>query len=272
VDYRVRLVRLRLAITATLGLLVLGLAFAAEFLVGSFWSRHALFTSLVANLVVLAVTLAVVNEWIDRRDRRRWSVLAQYVMFQLAQAARATWTSLIELLERHALDPITEDVLLAAARRVLDTAAVSAATSALLADDERRALLRDVLARLAEHGRGVIVSWAAVMVGSGPYAELFDSHVELQGRLELLRDVLMARDPPAQRSVSEAKLSRSSMAAEHSVELNSERSLHNQVVTIAQLAVHLDYRARSTGFELVPIEWWRERTQAAVAELSALGG
>jgi hypothetical protein len=110
------------------------------------------------------------------------------------------------------------------------------------------------------------------MVGSGPYTELFDSHVELQGRLELLRNVLVARDPPAQRSVSDAKLSRSSMAAEHAAELNSDSSLHDQIVATAQLAVHLDYRARALGFELVPMEWWRERTQAAVAELSALGG
>src|SRR5580658_3945702 len=95
--------RVRLAITAALGLLVLGLAITSEFLFGSFWSRHALLTSLVANLVVLAVTLAAVNEWIDRRNRRRWSVLAQYVMFQLAQAARVTWTSVIELLERREL-------------------------------------------------------------------------------------------------------------------------------------------------------------------------
>jgi hypothetical protein len=265
-DYRVRL-----AITAALGLLVLGLAFASEFLFGSFWSRHALLTSLVASLVVLAVTLAAVNEWVDRRDRRRWSVLAQYVMFQLAQAARVTWTSLLELLDRHELGPVTEDVLLTAARRVLDTATVSTATSTLLADDGRRPLLREVIAQLADHGRGVIVSWAAVMVGSGPYTELFDSHVELQGRLELLRDVLMTRDPPSQRSISDAKLSRSSVAAEHAAELTSDTSLHNQIVATAQLAVHLDYRARTIGFELVPMEWWRARTQPAVSELSALG-
>jgi len=264
--------RARFAITAALGVAVLGVAVAAEFLARSFWSRHALLTSLVANLVVLAVTLAAVNEWIDRRDRRRWSVLAQYVTFQLAQAARVTWTTLIELLERRELGPITEETLLAAARRTLDTASISAATSTLLADDGRRPLLRDAIGQLADHGRGVIVSWAAVMVGSGPYTELFDSHVELQGRLDLLGDVLMTRDPPPERSVGDAKLSRSSVAAEHAAQLASDAALHNQIVAAAQLAVHLDYRARTVGFELVPTEWWRQRTQAAVAELSALGG
>ena len=51
----VRAANAALAVPAALGLLVLGLAFASEFLFGSFWSRHALFTSLVANLVVLAL-------------------------------------------------------------------------------------------------------------------------------------------------------------------------------------------------------------------------
>jgi len=263
--------RARLAITAVLGLAVLGLAVAADFLVGHFWSRHALLTSLVANLVVLAVTLAAVNEWIDRRDRRRWSVLAQYVMFQLSQAARVTWTSLLELLERRDLGPISEEVLLGAARRALDTATVSAEASALLADDERRPRLRDAVGAIADGCRSVIVSWASVMVGSGPYTELFDSHVELQGRLDWLSDLLVTRDPPSERSIRAEKLSRSSVVAEHTDTLLSDEALRNQIVATVQLAVHLDYRSRSVGFKVLPMDWWVERTRAAVAELNALG-
>jgi hypothetical protein len=37
--------RVRLAITAALGVAVLGLAIASEFLIGSFWARHALLPS-----------------------------------------------------------------------------------------------------------------------------------------------------------------------------------------------------------------------------------
>lgn len=44
---------------------------------GRFWSRHALLTSLVASLIVVAVTAAVVNEVLERRQRERWSVFAQ---------------------------------------------------------------------------------------------------------------------------------------------------------------------------------------------------
>jgi hypothetical protein len=264
--------RARLAITAAVSVAVLGVAVASQFLIGSFWSSHAMLTSLVSSLVVLGVTLAAVNEWVDRRDRRRWSVLAQYVMFQLSQDARVTWTSLIELLERRELDSITQDVLLAAARRALDTATISAEASVLLADDERRQRLRDVIGLLAESCRGVIVSWASVMVGSGPYTELFDNHVELQGRLDWLSDLLVTRDPPEQRSIQQAKLSRSSIAAEHAATQMSDEALHNQIVATIQLAVRLDYRSRAVGFEVVPMDWWLARTRAAVAELNALGG
>ena len=61
-----------------------------------FWSRHALFTSLVASLVVVAVTAAVLNEVLERRQRQRWSVLAQYALFDLVRTARLVWTGLLE--------------------------------------------------------------------------------------------------------------------------------------------------------------------------------
>jgi hypothetical protein len=42
-----------------------------------FWSRHTLFSSLVASLIVVALTAALLNEVVERRQRERWSVLAQ---------------------------------------------------------------------------------------------------------------------------------------------------------------------------------------------------
>src|SRR6476660_4938592 len=62
-----------------------------------FWSRHALFTSLVASLIVVAVTAAVLNEVLERRQRERWSVLAQFALFEFVSTARLVWTGLLEL-------------------------------------------------------------------------------------------------------------------------------------------------------------------------------
>src|SRR5215831_11555285 len=62
-----------------------------------FWLRHTLLTGLVASLIVVAVTAAVVNEVLERRQRERWSVLAQYALLDLVQTARFVWTGLLEV-------------------------------------------------------------------------------------------------------------------------------------------------------------------------------
>src|ERR1700740_500225 len=80
-----------------LSVLVLVGAIVWGFANDRFWSRHALFTSLVARLIVVPVTAAVLNEVLERRQRERWSVLAQYALFEFVGAARLVWTGLLEL-------------------------------------------------------------------------------------------------------------------------------------------------------------------------------
>ena len=171
----------RLVIAAALGVVVLALAAASDFLIGSFRGSHAMLTSLIASLLVLAVTVVVLNEVLDRR---RWSVLAQHVLFQLVRCVRATWMGLVELVDGHDIETGSSEGLLAGARLALDTTAFAAATRTMLADADRRRVLQELLVALAAHSRGVVASWAAVMVGAGPYAEVFDRRVELQGRLD----------------------------------------------------------------------------------------
>ena len=75
-------------IIAVLSVLVLAGAIAWDLADDEFWSRHALLTGLVASLIVVAVTAAVLNEVLERRQRERWSVLAQYALFDLVRTAR----------------------------------------------------------------------------------------------------------------------------------------------------------------------------------------
>jgi hypothetical protein len=84
-------------IIGALSLLVLSGAIAWDLANDGFWSHHALFTSLVASLIVVAVTAAALNEVLERRQRERWSVLAQYALFEFVRAARLVWSSLLEL-------------------------------------------------------------------------------------------------------------------------------------------------------------------------------
>ena len=56
-----------------LSVLVLLGAIAWDLADDGFWSRHALFTSLIGSLIVVGVTAAVLNEVLERRQRdRRW--------------------------------------------------------------------------------------------------------------------------------------------------------------------------------------------------------
>src|SRR5579864_8112591 len=80
-----------------LSVLVLAGAVVWDFVNDGFWVRHALFTSLVASLIVVAVTVAVLNEVLERRQRQRWSVLAQYALFEFVHTAQFVWTGLLEL-------------------------------------------------------------------------------------------------------------------------------------------------------------------------------
>ncbi len=258
----------RLTIAATVGVVVIALAAGSDFVFGSFWSAHAMLTSLLASLIVLAVTVVVLNEALDRRDRRRWSVLAQYVLFQLVQSARATWMGTVELIRGVEIETGATEGLLAGARLALDTASFSAATRAMLQDGERRRVLQEMMVILASHSRAVIASWAAVMVGAGPYTEVFDRHVELQSRLDWVAEILSHNEPTDRRTFHEGKLVRSSVSAEFADQFGDDW-LHDAIVSTTQLAVNLDYESRALGFRLVPLEDWNERIQAFVGDLPA---
>jgi hypothetical protein len=149
----------------------------------AFWSRHALFTSLVASLIVVAVTAAVLNEVLERRQRERWSVLAQYALLDFVRTARLVWTGLIELAGLVPDGELGDEMLAAGFEAVRDTPRLAAATHEMLASADHREQLHRLIAGLQGHGEEVLGRWADVMVNSGTYAEIVDRHVELYSRL-----------------------------------------------------------------------------------------
>src|SRR6266699_4355031 len=120
-------------IIAGLSVLVLSGAIAWDLANDGFWSRHALFTGLVASLIVVAVTAAVLNEVLERRQRERWSVLAQYALFDLVRSARLVWTGLLELAGLVPDGEFEEGGLAAGSDAVLDTPRLAAAIDETLA-------------------------------------------------------------------------------------------------------------------------------------------
>jgi hypothetical protein len=220
----------------------------------AFWSRHSLFTSLVASLIVVAVTAAVLNEVLERRQRERWSVLAQYALLDFVRTARLVWTGLIELAGLVPDGELGDEMLAAGFEAVRDTPRLAAATHEMLASADHREQLHRLIAGLQGHGEEVLGRWADVMVNSGTYAEIVDRHVELYSRLYWWGSVLDESDP-LEEHLSRPRLSRVSPATQASGPVEDEW-LRDNLVAIAQLAESLDRDSFELAMRIVPLDWW----------------
>jgi hypothetical protein len=219
-----------------------------------FWFRHTLFTSILASLIVVAVTVAALNEVLERRQRERWSVLAQYALFELVRAARRVWTGLLELAGLVPDGELGDAVLAAGSEAVHDTPRLAAAMDEMLASPERREQLHRLIAGLLNHGQEVLGRWADVMVNSGTYAEIIDRHVELYSRLYWWGSVLDEANP-LEEHLRWPRLSRVSPATQ-AVGPVEEEWLRDNLVAIAQLAESLDRGSFELALRIVTLEWW----------------
>jgi hypothetical protein len=243
-------------IVAGVSLLVLFGAIAWDLANDGFWSRHALFTSLVASSIVVAVTAAVLNEVLERRQRERWSVLAQYALFDLVRTARLVWGGLLELAGLVPEGELEDGALAAGSEAVRDTPRLAAAMDEMLASAERREQLHRLISGLFGEGQEVLGRWADVMVNSGTYAEIVDRHVELYSRLYWWGSVLDEWDP-LEEHLSRPRLSRVSPATQASVGPVEDEWLRDNLVAIAQLAESLDRGSFELALRIVPLDWWR---------------
>jgi hypothetical protein len=158
----------------------------------------ALLAGLVASVIVVMLTVALVNEALERRSRQRWSVLAQYVMLQLVRDARLVWMGVAELAGLMPAEPYggEGDVLAAAttidagSSAVRDTERLTAALRDLVAHADSRKRLHDKVATSLERNDAVLGRSAAVMLNADVYAEVIDRHVELAGDLAWVSSLL----------------------------------------------------------------------------------
>lgn len=241
---------------AGLALLVLFGAIVSDALEGNFWMSHALLTSLVGSVIVVMLSVAVVNEVVERRRRRKWSVLAQYVMFELVRNARMIWSGVLGhaglmILDEHLKESVEESREVAR-----DTARLTEAVRTIVDDERRYESLRSEIAFLAENSDHVLSRWASIMLTYDVYAGVIDQHVELGGDVAWIAGVFDASYPPA--DASRRKRARSSPAVEIESELSGDW-LADRIVVIAQLAERLDWTTLELALRIVPVQWWEER-------------
>jgi hypothetical protein len=150
----------RSLITAGVGIALLIAAIASDFVINSFWVEHAMLTALLASLLIVVITVAVVNEALDRRNRRRWSLLAQSAMFALVQRAWMTWMGMVEVLELAEVQTGSMDSLAEGWAVALDRGRVSSALDELMLHPQRRYRLRVTVERSSEDASRVISTGA----------------------------------------------------------------------------------------------------------------
>jgi hypothetical protein len=250
-------VRTRVRATRIIGglsLVLLAGAIAWDLADDEFWVRHTLFTGLVASLIVVAVTVAVLNEVLERRQRRRWAVLAQYALLDFVRAARLVWTGLIEVAGFVPDGELGNEAFAAGSDAVRDTPRLAAAMDDMLASADRREQLHRLIAELLGRGEEVVSRWADVMVNSGTYAEIVDRHVELYSRLYWWGSVLDESEP-LEEHLSRPRLSRVSPATQTTGPVEDEW-LRDNLVAIAQLAESLDRVSFELALRIVPLDWW----------------
>ncbi len=248
-------------ILAVAALVALAGGIASDVVAGSFWSRHALLASLTANVIVVLLTVAVINEVLERRRRERWSILAQFVMLELVRNARLIWTGVLTQVGLLSPEAARPESVEANGLTVRDTPRLADAVRAVIADDARRRGLHEEIAVLAAHTDEVLGRWAAVMLNADVYAEVIDRHVELASDISWLISLLDNSDPPEDHR--RQRRANSSPAVQIEGQIGGDE-LANRIVVITQLAEELDRGTLELALRIVPVEWWEARLGASV--------
>lgn len=250
----------RTRLLAILALIALAAGIVSDATEENFWIRHALLAGLVASVIVVMLSVAVLNEVLERRGRQRWSVLAQYVLVELVRNARMIWMGVLDETGLLPAGGTQQEDVDASAEVVRDTPRLTSGIRATLDDDVRRSRLHSEISLLAEQSDQVLGRWAGVMLNAEVYAEIIDRHVELAGDIAWIGSLLDTSHPPGE--ARRQRRARSNPTTQIQAELDSQW-LADRIVVIAQLAESLDRGTLELALRIVPVEWWEARLATA---------
>jgi hypothetical protein len=176
-------------VSAIVSLVALILVSVSDFVFTGFWDRNAMATSMIADLLVLVVGVAVVNEFLSARARREWRLLSDYGLVELGEAARHTWVMLAQHIGVGKREMLTLHEFRSLVRSEQADETIRELALAVAADDSRRRTLHELVADLAENARSRLGRWAPVLVET-PFPHAVTQFVRLQARLTRLETVL----------------------------------------------------------------------------------
>ncbi|HEX6116153.1 MAG TPA: hypothetical protein VFY99_03570 [Solirubrobacterales bacterium] len=182
-----------------LSLLALILISISDFTWTEFWDENAMATSIVADVLVLIVGVAVVNEFLSARARRRWQLVAEYGLIELSRSCRHLWIGLAELIGVGSRSALTRDEMREAVRDHAKTGELVRLAEQAVATPEQRRDLRAVVAEEAANSRRTLTGWAPVLVESA-HSEALGRFAEMQAlvtRLDLVLELEAAGKRPS---------------------------------------------------------------------------
>jgi hypothetical protein len=177
-------------VAAALSVVALVLFTVSDFFLTEFWDENAMFTSVVADVLVLIVGVAVLNEFLAARSRQRWRLLADYAMAELSSSCRLVWVRLAEAIGLGRREELTSDAFRELVRSPAEEERSVERAAAMFAETaESRGDLHQEISTLVRSTRSTLTSWAAVLVET-PYSRALSRYVEMQAQLSELELVL----------------------------------------------------------------------------------
>jgi hypothetical protein len=176
-------------VSALLSLVALGAVALSDFLLTGFWDRNAMVTSVVADILVLIVGVAVVNELLSARSRRQWRLLSDYGLVELGEASRHIWVTLAQHVGVGKRESLTLDEMRSLVHSDEGEESTRKLALTMVGDEPQRRSLHSVVAELADEARARLGRWAPVLVET-PDPHAVTRFVRLQARLTRLETVL----------------------------------------------------------------------------------
>src|SRR5271154_2920496 len=246
---------------------------SSDFYAGRFWLDHPVTTAILTSLTVVLVSVTVIEVILNRRSERRWRLLAQYALMELAEGARGAWGVLLGVIYEGTsgsddmadptddmADPTDDMADPSQVIKVLDSPALAPILmrkiDAILTDPLRRDELRESLERTLGASRELIARWGAVLTGSTSFSELFDRHVEMIGRIHGLWYFLAYGRRRGSRFRSPGGSHRDDWFVDN-------------LLSMTRIAVRLEDETWAIALRVVPPDWWDMRTDELAAPAHA---
>jgi hypothetical protein len=173
-------------VAAALSLVALICLTVSDFVLTGFWDRNAMATSGIADVLVLIVGVAVVNEFLAARSRSRWRLVADYSLVELSSECRRVWVQLAETIDLGRREELSRESLRALLTAPADDEqSLERCARGFARDSDSRRELGRVVGELVGSTREALTSWAPVLIET-PYAGALSRYVELQGLLGTL--------------------------------------------------------------------------------------